>query len=341
MKVEVPVSSLVRDGDFGWTCGQCPLDRSANVFAPGDLVAQTKFVCDMIDTVLQRGGFNSRNIGKLHVYYVAANASEGRAALDMLATHFPHGPLVVPIPVPYFYYDGMMIEVDVFAGPQVSPRKIQENGHTKLQIVDGGDLTWALVRCELSGGQTMANCMAEMSCALAQQGLAPANLLSDHWFIAGSDDVPKSNLVSNPNAVIRLALQPRNAISGVLTFCRDAVQATVETDENGNLALVSRRNQSAMWVSAICNDPQLDLVEQTRQIMSGIERILASKKLSFGQVAKITTHYVGDASAEDLHGNMKVRHSYYVEPGPASTGLPVSGLLGGDCRISIDVMAIF
>lgn len=56
IRVEVPVSTAVRDGGLGWTCGQCPLTEQGAVYAPGDLRAQAEFVCDMIDTVMTRAG---------------------------------------------------------------------------------------------------------------------------------------------------------------------------------------------------------------------------------------------------------------------------------------------
>ena len=42
MQEDVSVSTLVRDGNLGWTCGQCPLDREGNVVAPNDLVSQAR-----------------------------------------------------------------------------------------------------------------------------------------------------------------------------------------------------------------------------------------------------------------------------------------------------------
>ena len=73
--------------------------------------------------------------------------------------------------------------------------------------------------------------------------------------------------------------------------------------------------------------------------MAGLDQSLIAEGLSFADVVKLTTHYVGGASAEELHGNMKVRHSYYAIPGPASTGLPVDAFLNPDCRITIDIIA--
>ena len=44
MRLDHPYSSLVTEGDYAWTCGQCPLDTSGNVLYANDLVAQAKLV---------------------------------------------------------------------------------------------------------------------------------------------------------------------------------------------------------------------------------------------------------------------------------------------------------
>ena len=349
MQVDVPVSTMVRDGAFGWTCGQCPLDRAGEVLSPGDLVAQAGHVCDMIEHVLARGGFDTDMIGKLNVYFAETAPGEGGAALDVFARRFSHRPVIVPVPVPYFYYDGMMLEVDVFAG-EMAHTKPTTAGET-VRIVDGGDLIWASVRADLSGGATPAGCLAEISSALDHEGLGPETLLSDHWFIArgnaGASDihdaVATSDLISNPHAVV--ILEPDASVLGELTFCRDPVRSKVATDNTESVTVHTREAPAQdggafVWISGVCADPERDLVAQTRPIMLGIERSLAQANMTFADVVKLTAHYVGSASPEDLHGNMSVRHSFYRKPGPASTGLPVTGLCNRDCRLSIDVVAV-
>lgn len=82
------------------------------------------------------------------------------------------------------------------------------------------------------------------------------------------------------------------------------------------------------------------MLDQTREIMSGIERTLRILDLDFGDVVKSTTHYVGGATAAQLHDNMTIRNRYYSKPGPASTGVPVSGFSDPASRIVIDLMLL-
>ena len=80
----------------------------------------------------------------------------------------------------------------------------------------------------------------------------------------------------------------------------------------------------------------IGLVDQTKAIMKAFDALLLKKDLSFLDVAKSTTHYVG-GSAEELHSNMQVRNAYYSKPGPASTGLPVFGFGDQNSKVVVDL----
>jgi enamine deaminase RidA (YjgF/YER057c/UK114 family) len=346
MQVDVPVSTMVRDDDFGWTCGQCPLDRDGDVVAPGDLVAQVKFVCQMIETVLQRAGFDIQSVGKLNVYFCEDNPGVRELAHQLLTRQFAHNPVLVLIPVPHFYYAGMLVEIDVFAGSCTTPRMPIRSPRIDLQIVDCHEIVWAKASVPRVKGATPKESFADISTALEQEGLTPDLLLSDHWFV--SDDVASElnnavsdcNLITNPDALVQLGPQAIGEIMGEFTFCRNAVEAKSETASKGKLSVFHRQGGNTSWISGTYAGPDTGLVDQTHHIMSGIENSLASENMSFGNVAKLTAHYVGDASAEELHGNMKIRHSFYARPGPASTGLPILAFKNPGCKISIDVFAI-
>lgn len=345
MQVDVPVSTMVCDGDYGWTCGQCPLDRHGQVVAPGNLVAQTEFVCDMIETVVRRGGFDIAGVAKLNVYYSDPASDQGQAALRTVHDRFPHGPVIVPIQVPYFYYDGMMIEVDVFTGPSIQAPETGQDDSGTLQIVRSGDLTWASIATDLTETRSVSEGLGRIRSLLVDNGLDVDRMISDHWFLSGAgrqhlQDVDiDADFLTNPHALVHNQSDRPAKLVGELTFTAKPVARDHTDEEHGTLKIFSRRSDPFVWISGVCTEQSAGLVEQTRSIMSGIERSLGVHGLSFENVTKLTAHYVGGASAEDLHGNMTVRHGYYSNPGPASTGLPVYGLLDPQCRISIDAVA--
>jgi len=344
MRVDVPVSTAVRDGDVGWTCGQCPLNGQGAVHAPGNLLAQTGFVCDMIETVMARAGFTTSSVGKLHVYFAAGTAHEASDALAMITARFDHGPLVVPIPVPHFYYDGMLIEVDVFAADSLQVRTPCEADGIRLDLVDAGDQVWAYASASL-GGCTPEAVIDLIAAELAGQGMGQEHLLADVWMVGGHDTAHISRrlenqwLMTNPDALVRLAEPAAPVVAASLSFSKQPVSVLSEGNIGGGVYLTLKKSGSMVWGAATCADPGLDLVGQTSRIMQGLDDGLQTAGAGFADVVKLTAHYTGGATEEELHGNMKVRHGFYTSPGPASTGLPVAGLGNETCRIAIDVVA--
>ena len=346
MQEDVSASTLVRDGSLGWTCGQCPLDREGHVVAPNDLMAQVRFVCDMIESVIPRGGFDRTEIGKLNVYFAENAPGEGAAALAVIRERNPRA-ILVPIQVPHFYYDGMMIEVDVFAATGSQPRQAS-SASSAIEIVDADDVTWAFVQAKPDKERTLAEAVTEIEALLGSENLHARNLISDQWFatrcLAGSADTLRatggSAFMSLADGMVLCEEGAQGAVAAELAFSKRTVSVG-EAGRPGKAARLCVRDDGVQrFVTGLHADPQGDLVSQTSAIMSGISEDLAATGMSFANVVKLTAHYVGGASAKELHGNMKVRHSHYREPGPASTGLPVASLLDKDCRIAIAVMAV-
>jgi hypothetical protein len=50
--------------------------------------------------------------------------------------------------------------------------------------------------------------------------------------------------------------------------------------------------------------------------------------------------YRGSSSEDDLHRNLSIRSSYFSDPGPATTGVPLPVLAYPEMAIEIDVFAM-
>jgi len=83
-----------------------------------------------------------------------------------------------------------------------------------------------------------------------------------------------------------------------------------------------------------------DLTAQTHQAMTHIGTILNELGVDYDDVCKVTTVYHGDCGAEALHANLPVRSSYFSDPGPATTGVPLPELAYEGMMIEIDVFAM-
>jgi enamine deaminase RidA (YjgF/YER057c/UK114 family) len=83
-----------------------------------------------------------------------------------------------------------------------------------------------------------------------------------------------------------------------------------------------------------------DLLAQTHAVMKYLYKMLEELGLTFSDVVKTNTFYVGGASARELHDNMRIRSSYYRRPGPVSTGIPVLGLGQPGAVIGVDLCLV-
>ena len=82
MKIPVPYSLFVRDGDFGWSCGQCPLDRLGQVVAPSDPLGQSELVASYCRVLLGEAGFDPQDLRMAVVYHDLDDPAQVRARLD-------------------------------------------------------------------------------------------------------------------------------------------------------------------------------------------------------------------------------------------------------------------
>lgn len=83
-----------------------------------------------------------------------------------------------------------------------------------------------------------------------------------------------------------------------------------------------------------------DLTAQTHQAMAHIKTILNELGADYEDVCKVMTVYKGDCGAEALNENLPIRSSYFNDPGPATTGVPLPVLAYEGMCIEIDIYAM-
>lgn len=301
MPIPVACSLAVAAKGLAVSCGQCPLDTKGQVLHPGDAGAQAGLVAGMVQGVLSHLPGHYPAI--LVVYHDAADESE---VLAPLRGAFSDA-VLLPVRLPHFYYPGMRIEVDLYAlaTPPVTQQALG------LSRVSGGPVELVALR---------AGDMAGAVGLLA--GLDPARLLSAQWFAA--DPAPHD---WHPDPAARVVLPRGAGVSAVLTLAAEPVQ--VSQTPGG---AIKRASGCFVWMSA--QGHGADLAAAAHQAMDA----LALDRQQNLTILKATTHYVGGAGPEDLHGNLAVRHARFPMPGPASTGVPVAGLAGGS--LAIDMLGI-
>ncbi|MGB5330704.1 MAG: RidA family protein [Gammaproteobacteria bacterium] len=83
-----------------------------------------------------------------------------------------------------------------------------------------------------------------------------------------------------------------------------------------------------------------DLTAQTHQALAHIKTILNELGADYRDVCKIMTVYKGACGAEALNNNLPIRSSYFDDPGPATTGVPLPVLAYEGMCIEIDIYAM-
>ena len=348
MRLDHPYSSLVTEGDYAWTCGQCPLDTSGNVLYPNDLVAQAKLVAEYIHISLEDASFNPSSVAKLVVYYAQTDTDQVLAMLQVFEKSFAGNPLVVPIAVPPFYYEGMMIEVDVFAAKNHQPETTFSDpvSGLSLQLINSIDLTWATLTIDIQNTQALR--LESIEQLLVKANLSTEKLLCDQWYESEGaskafiETLTDSDFCLNPNSVFNTYAYSHQATLAELTFVTSVSnysRTIVPTNNITNLSLTGRFIDNYFSITANIND-DMGLVDQTRTIMTYIGSVLDEWGLTFEDVCKATTCYVGDSSAEALHDNMVIRNSYYSKPGPASTGIRINYFSNSQGKISVTLFGL-
>lgn len=316
MRIDVPYSLLVRDGDYAWSCGQLALDGDSNVVAPDDLVAQSTLVAGYIAQVLERGGLSPDHLKRLLMYFVPASEHADTEQIESMRSAFRSvlgdEVLLDPVPVPHFYYDGIVLEVDAFAGPTTNDR-----------------FDWISIEAPID----------ELGDRIA--GIDAAEILTAHWFapeaslVSAASELEEALLVHDAGAVVS-AGDRTSLVRGTLLRVPNSEVAETQSALH-TVDVTSRRADGIGWIGARCTDASLGLVAQTEQIMDAIAATLEAEGADFSAVVKSTTLYVGGSSAEELHDNMSVRNRRYEKPGPASTGLPVFGFADERSLLTVDI----
>jgi len=83
-----------------------------------------------------------------------------------------------------------------------------------------------------------------------------------------------------------------------------------------------------------------DLTAQTHQAMAHIRTILVALGADYRDVCKVMAVYTGACGAEALNENLPIRSSYFDDPGPATTGVPLPLLAYEGMCIEIDIYAM-
>ena len=118
MAIDTPYSFMVRDDNLAWSCGQIALDKKSQVLGANNIEKQSYVVCDYILEILSRADLHIQSVTKLLLYYVDTGKNNREMMVGIFQERFGNNVLLVPIRVPHFYYDGILLEVDTYCNTE-------------------------------------------------------------------------------------------------------------------------------------------------------------------------------------------------------------------------------
>ncbi len=336
MRIKVPYSGLVIDGDRAWTTGMLPLDTDGDVRFPANPIEQAKAIIANAETLLDTGGLDVGQVSRVVLYLAAHEPATVERLVEMFATTFGSDTLVETVPVPQFHYGGALIEADIFCAPSepVIEEDLPGGGLARVKR-EGGLILMNLTSPVYTLGRVVGN-------LLTRHRLSPDQLLSG-WGIA-----PEPSLAAVPGQIApRLpgffagALMPcYNIFDRVhlyLTFGEGAVELAESREEHVRLHFADA-GDIAVLDGRYLSGESVNLADQTRVVMNALSVTLADRGMSFANVVKSTAFYAGQNTPEEMHANMSIRNAYYASPGPASTGVPIARMADPGAKVRVELV---
>ena len=354
---EVRVSCGVVNGNRLFLCGQMDLDADGRPRHSGDLWSQILRAMELVYEVVAEARFQPRDVLQLQVFY--RGSLEHAQTKQRIRERFPgiSQALILLTPAASFPMPGADIEIDaIVIGDQEALVVTDETG----DIVGARRGDWAVTAFELPGIDYLQSALrGDLATRLGALELAMEDLCKVtasfssrlipidirtaedalktvfarsspvyHGFV--SPDTPSENTALQLEVTaLKGGKRHTRPVIGTPGFsaairCDDVVfvGAQLALDDDGELAHVS------------------DLAGQTHLVMQHLERLLRQNGLGLANLAKVNAKFVGHDDLEQWRCNVGIRSSYYVPPGPASTGIEVLALPLAGAKISVDCVAI-
>lgn len=340
MAIDIPYSLMAGRGAQAWTCGQLAMSVDGKVMAADDFATQAQIVRDYGLEILRRAGLSAGNMRRIVNYYIPGETDREAMLFELLTQAFGDDVLIDFVPLPHFYYDGILLECDFFCGPKLIQKESRQTafGSVEIRLTDSD--AWVSVATSPGDVATMQATVLEL---LNEYGMGRENALTEHWLAPSHALTVVAREGAglgegfDPLAVVNMGPSDMPVRARFRLLRGEAVSSRVM--EAGGLTMLVRTAKDEAWMQARPSDPAMGLEDATRAAMEAFSSQLAELGYSFADVGKQTTHYVG-GSSDELHDNMQVRNSYYSKPGPASTGVPVHGLADGSAATVIDLTLV-
>lgn len=362
---DVRVSRGVRVGERLFICGQMDLDGKGQARNLGNLRAQSIAAMRLLYDVIERGGFKPEDVVHLHVFY-RAPTNEARY-LQELIDAFPECKTALTVLTPVVSYPSTGAEVEIDA--------IAIKHHSQQVITNSNNRVIGHRKGEWIVAQTTPQTHGSWSAQIDRAHADLRNTLRD--LDADLKDVCKVNAYFSPcidpKALAKAECElARGFIDTKPTYHGVVLPAPFPEGENIRVEVIAidaalpRQRVTIPWhwpaplcysqgircgdsvfvgaQFAVSSDAKLchvgDLAAQTHQSMVNMKAVLGALGMGFEHMTKVNAYFIARQDLAQWTTNVGIRSSYYVKPGPASTGIENLALSVPDALISVDCIAV-
>lgn len=116
LQVDIPYSMGVQCGKMFYLSGQADLEGQGNIKNADDLYKQTDASINHIRSVVNELGCGLEDLTKLTVFYINNGETDESAYMQHIADRLDtkNKPVITMVPVPNFFYPGVMEEIDAY-----------------------------------------------------------------------------------------------------------------------------------------------------------------------------------------------------------------------------------
>jgi enamine deaminase RidA (YjgF/YER057c/UK114 family) len=335
MPVDIPYPMGLHCGDSLYTCGQCDFDGAGNVLNPGDLEAQSTAVIAHLGRVLAELDAGFEDVARLGVFYVNDGSVDEATYLASLRALLGGAmPAIAAVPLPCFYYPGMMVEIDAVALPGAGARRVAGRGEGVRhgETVYLGNHAGARIEAALDA--------ARATLAALDSDLADTVKLTVCYTDALDAGAWETLTRAFPDPGPVLTALPLPGLDAPVTIELVAMDGARRHHGAGPFPAALASGDKIFIGGLVSPEPAGDLVGQTRRVMAELEACLAAFGAGLADLVKVNTFYVGGVDDGRLHENLNVRSGYFHDPGPASTGIAVPTLAPPDAEICVEAIAM-
>jgi len=362
---DVRVSRGVGTGERLFICGQMDLDAEGQARNLGSLRAQSIAAMHLLYDVIERSGFEPEDIVHLHVFY-RSPTDETRYLRELLDT-FPQCKTALTVLTPVVSYPsaGAEVEIDAIAIKHANQRVVTNSGN-RVVGHRKGDWIVAQTTPQTSGSLSsqIKATHTDLRSTLGELGAGLEDVCKVHAYF--SPDIDSQALAK---AECELA---RDFAEAAPTYHGVVLPAPFPDGENLRVEVIAldsslprkRVTTPWQWPPPICYSqgircgdtvfvgaqfavsneaklsPNSDLAAQTHHSMTNMKAVLNALGMDFDHMTKVNAYFIAEQDLAQWTTNVSIRSSYYVKPGPASTGIENLALSVPGALISVDCIAV-